>query len=539
MSTEQCISAETTCGGELNLKSTISTREVEAAGSREELLMKKASIIASVLLLGAGASHAGAQVAGSDTLFEVSTDIFAACGESPALTYVGGGSGTGENALVAGTQELAPMSRPLLCTVTAAAAAPFSVHIADDAIGIWRSTPGGGDVCTDTTRDILRQVYFGVGTAGNGTGGTQDCGNATRRGIIANWAQVFGQAACGAGTCTTLRHAYRRNDLSGTTDIFRSRLGISTSLSVATTGVPVVPFCNGNDGNATNNLGGQIQADNDPIRTACGADDDVCGPTQPNANGFPNRTLGVVLSVFIPQALQGGSTLTDLYAPQACQSGKYVYFPNARIPNTGPCQSGAPSLAGLCLTPATASGQGNCLVGLQTNPVGSAATFDSRNFNLVLRNAAGAVRLTSPSAPATAQRVTTAYYRHNANSVGTICNTQTDDTDLIGCFTRDACSIGYAGFAAGQAGGVAASTVGGQQPLPGGVPNENYLFFRKLYINGLRNLTPGSNWDTLRNCFADRPNIDNVVAARGFFKAADNSPTDPIPVLTGAAVPCQ
>jgi hypothetical protein len=71
-------------------------------------------------LLGGGRGHGGAGVGadtgttanlkGSDTLFDLTTAMIAACpGAVPP--YAGTGSGDGESAMINGTQAIAPMSR--------------------------------------------------------------------------------------------------------------------------------------------------------------------------------------------------------------------------------------------------------------------------------------------------------------------------------------------------------------------------------------------------------------------------------------------
>jgi ABC-type phosphate transport system substrate-binding protein len=495
--------------------------------------MKKSSLIAALFVVG-GASAANAQIAGSDTLEPIARNIIeTVCNEVPALTYSGGGSSTGENAMVSGAQDFAPMSRPLACSVSVnAGRASCAIHVADDAIGIFRSTVPGGSSCSNVTRDVLRQIYFGAGTAGTGAG--SDCGNATRRGLIASWGSVFGQASCAGESCTTLRHAFRRNDLSGTTDTFRDRIGISTS--GCATGTCAVPFCNGND-----TALGQVSADNDPVRTPCSGTEDVCGPIPRNA-AFGSRNLGVVLSVYVPAALNGGTTLADVYAPQACAPGRFKYLPNPGAP-TATCPNGSAPRAGLCLTPVTAADQANCVAGPQV-PAGSAAGFDGRAFNAILRNAAGAVRVTQPAAPASPARVTSAFYRLHVGGTGTACQ-RVDATEQIGCFAgADPCTVGFAGFGASTTANQDV-TVNSVNALSGGTPNPAYPLYRKLFVNALNcNATTGAitqtgtgasrpNQNTAFGCFTNRAAVASAVTAGGFFPVAGAGPL-PYQAVTAA-----
>src|SRR4051812_14254436 len=68
-----------------------------------EEAMKKTSLLATVLLLGASASAIGAatnnQLQGSDTLKDMTKLIVTSCAASAGLDYIGGSSGAGENAM--------------------------------------------------------------------------------------------------------------------------------------------------------------------------------------------------------------------------------------------------------------------------------------------------------------------------------------------------------------------------------------------------------------------------------------------------------
>jgi len=77
--------------------------------------MNRKLVGALALLMSVGAlNNASAlDLKGSDTLAEVTKDAINLCGLSSVLNYVGGGSGTGQSAMIAGTQQLAPMSREL------------------------------------------------------------------------------------------------------------------------------------------------------------------------------------------------------------------------------------------------------------------------------------------------------------------------------------------------------------------------------------------------------------------------------------------
>src|SRR5450755_2521446 len=77
--------------------------------------MKKTTLLAAVLLLGASATGIGAatgnKLQGSDTLKDMTKNILNSCTPAAGLDYVGGGSGTAETGMSSGTQEIGPMSR--------------------------------------------------------------------------------------------------------------------------------------------------------------------------------------------------------------------------------------------------------------------------------------------------------------------------------------------------------------------------------------------------------------------------------------------
>jgi hypothetical protein len=76
--------------------------------------MKRSIVFTTFLIVAAGAidMSAGntADLKGSDTLLDVTNAILAAC-PGTAGRFVGGGSVDGQNAMIAGTQQVAPMSR--------------------------------------------------------------------------------------------------------------------------------------------------------------------------------------------------------------------------------------------------------------------------------------------------------------------------------------------------------------------------------------------------------------------------------------------
>src|SRR5581483_5291347 len=122
-------------------------------------------------------------------------------------------------------------------------------------------------------RDVLKVVFAGVSHTGDTDTG---CSSEIRRTIVNNWSSFF-QTACsggtGTGACTTLQHVYRRDDGSGTTDVFSQLVGITPNPSAASNfATGVSGFCNRQqvsgvfpNGNITELYPSDYQ-DNDPIR---------------------------------------------------------------------------------------------------------------------------------------------------------------------------------------------------------------------------------------------------------------------------------
>jgi hypothetical protein len=277
-----------------------------------------------------------AQYFGSDTLFVVTqnaiTNDVNLTGQ--ANNYLAGGSGAGEgnmNKAVAAQalQQTAPMSRMLsnkVCTFNGGASGSTATEasgivIGMDAVDVMASNvAGAGGSSSCTTGSSTAQTGDGLvtsGTAGvfGGGGATSqnwkwslallyggldyslatpsvDCNGAARRALVANWSKLF-QNGCSntanGGVCSDaahlsgaggvasspLWHAFRRDDASGTSDVFSSLLGLtklypSTSAS-GNNGFGASPYCNAMnwDTNVANNGGGFC---------ALGSNDQFVGP---------------------------------------------------------------------------------------------------------------------------------------------------------------------------------------------------------------------------------------------------------------------
>src|SRR5262249_15747395 len=85
--------------------------------------------------------------------------------------------------------------------------------------------PGTHTYHLQTWKDVLALVYAGKTHPMSGT--TRDWGNEGRRSLVNNWGNLF-EGTCSGASCTQLQRAYRRADLSGTTDTFLGLVGLNS-----------------------------------------------------------------------------------------------------------------------------------------------------------------------------------------------------------------------------------------------------------------------------------------------------------------------
>jgi hypothetical protein len=354
-----------------------------------------------------------------------------------------------------------------------------------------------------------------------------------RKSLIKNWKNLFtSDCAVGDTTCSAgLTHAWRRSDLSGTTDAFVSVLnppsgtltngkgavvsvGIGT-LSTVPTGAAKKsnPFCNSADATAavaTTSFGGSSDLqDLDPVRTNCVAGKDgVCENFKSfgSAGSFAGD-LGVVLPILLPDATS--TVATDLYPQTPCTTSCTLVAPikgNQLSSFPGyTCPGGSAPIAGNCFVPfagSVSSPDPRCITANTTKCVDLLNKPDGRQYNL-------ATVVTASQVPS-AQRGSTPFqfaldankrilsaggfyrihsstpganYGGDANTTG-ICQ-QNDDTSQIGCLTdSDPCSVGYAGREA-------ASSFEGTVTTNASVPAP----LKALAINGTPPFTPGADPD--------------------------------------------
>jgi RHS repeat-associated protein len=416
--------------------------------------------VAVLIAVGARATGVGAldhvpNLYGSQGMAELTLTVLNQCA---ALHQLGdpvaqraGGSTSGETALqqlgAGGTQLVAPMSRRLgsgICSVEPASrAGAEGMVIALDAVSVVvnSSTAGSegidyagspGDV-SNQWRTVLRQIYAGMDDAAASNVFARDCNSLARKAIVNNWDNVFhgtatscadshpsvlGTGANGYDQTNSIvepgvRHAFRRADDAGMTDIFLAQLGLAgidfaqpapagatATQAAAYRGLAGSPFCNNKrpedkwapttlPANATlgynasqipemtnvgvpasvgTGLGYSTLArsstnprnlapysteymDQDPIRRTC-----VGRGSNANAN-LPmeqvcgaDGTLGVVLPIVVPSDLAAA----QLYPSLPCEPGIGFHFgPALTRPTSIPvrCPNGDASQDSQCLLP--------------------------------------------------------------------------------------------------------------------------------------------------------------------------------------------
>jgi hypothetical protein len=552
---------------------------------------------AAFVMIGAGATTVAAldppvNMQGSDTLFLLTNDVINACPRAssgqPAplgLVYVGSGSSNGQRnalrtclgvtpTLPVTAQTVAPMSRFLvrdnaspandICQCSGGDNAE-GIAFALDGLGIIANgnhapascggvafaktitLSGGGTYTANSAFDFLRVAYFGILNS-DPSGAAPQCGGDVRRSLLGDYGNFF-QAACPAGTgaCPTgIRHLWRRDDASGTTDVFVSLLG---------GGAAIPKFCNVDGGLATGNgqvLGGTAKnghdyQDNDPIRIPCQGNglttgEQVCGDAGQGHAG----TLGMLLTIFVPETADVPAS--DIYPVGICTPGVFAALPATRSTYTGDCPGGAPSFGGKCLSGMFRHPDGslsaNCITPFATGrcPTLTPAGTDCRGANLWLRRPNGDIVIdtsvpasrTAPPVPPAGRLYLGAFYRIHTTVTqpnGTAVCVRPSSTEQIGCLSSLAapCSVGFAGRAAADVapatllhvGGVANDITSIQNLVNLGPYPANpstYPLARKLYLNtvaGFEAVT-GQERD-LATCFASDAIMDPIVLANGFI----------------------
>jgi ABC-type phosphate transport system substrate-binding protein len=553
---------------------------------------------------------------GSDTLFEVTQAVLTACptAVTDGISYAGGGSGVGSGAMVANTQQVSPMSRALktgeYCGVSidydndtttgtngkelAVQASTEDLMVGLDGIVIEANSinactnqlaNGGTFQVTDTSGnpvtscpgcdgtghytlassiDLLRLIYGGM----HNDGTTFDCNSNVRRTVVKDWNKLF-SATCGTNNCPNgLTHAWRRSDLSGTTDAFVSLIGFGArgigTLSTAPFNAArkVNPFCNGTDANTaptvacagitpspctstqacdTNgfcmpaSFGGSMDfTDADPIRTPCATGDQVCNSGL-NANGTAltaiNGTLGLVLPILFPDNKVNIPTVADDYPLTNCSAGKFELVSSGN--NHEKCPGG-PNFLGSCFQPFFQANTADthhfaCIAKSNAHATGTPSGLDGRAWNLPLKlnNAGGLYNVDANNR----EMIFSAFRIHTTTSVSGATSPTCqlgDDTAQIGCLVNaDPCSIGYAGRQADIPNANQAEAVNGIFPtdtniinlVSGGTPV--YPIARRLFFASLVGFSSGKlrgGEAALATCYEDNNIVKTAIAGANFVQ---------------------
>ncbi|XXX79366.1 substrate-binding domain-containing protein [Sorangium sp. So ce134] len=171
---------------------------------------------------------------GSDTLRPAIVDALIAWDPTSSLTYYGSGSSNGEKCMRGqpvvydgvtycnGTKDqgIAAMSRALK---TPLVSGEVNHCIAKDAVAFWYTDT---DTADDTTHDLMSDAFCGTrpgpGVKRNGTGCTVD---------------TWGELDAGASNPSNNLRLFRRDDKSGTTEVFKEKSDCDTTIAN--------PFCPG------------------------------------------------------------------------------------------------------------------------------------------------------------------------------------------------------------------------------------------------------------------------------------------------------
>lgn len=504
-----------------------------------------------VVAFGAGVVAALDNVAlrGSDTLEDLTKQVLAQCpgASSAGITYLGGGSSAGEDALRTGAQTVSPMSRFLqsqrTCAVAGGAARAEGLVVALDGLAITadeESAAGCGGVAFSTSksvavsdsngvaglqcpgcagatyniadhRDVLRIIFAGVHKDGS-----KDCNSDVRHSLANQWGALFEGTCTNGGACITLKHAWRRADLSGTTDTFLAQLGLPA--------ITTNPFCNGHG--VTLPAGETADfLDADPVRRPCeGTGEAAAGPGE-QACGRDGR-LGLVLPVFVPE----NATVAEAYPTAPCSPGVFRFMAGPAFP--AKCPNGTTPILGKCFTPVQLRADGSvnaaCINRRNSCPIFTPPGTDCRAYNLFLRrenDAQGTIRRDA----ANRQLIGSFYRIHSTTAVGgTTCQEGTA-TNQIGCLSQSSpCSWGFAGREGSERPGATALFVRGIEPSIARIQNlvttptdasDDYPLSRKLYINamaGFENVAGGEL--ELARCFANNGLTPGIASALGFVQ---------------------
>ncbi len=286
------------------------------------------------------------------------------CPGSSGLSFGFTLSDTVEDAMIAESQQVAPMVRPMgpaICSAPAVdqaqswvvaldAVEPIASQNGSSCTGGFRNSGtielSTGTYAFEDWRDVLRVLYAGMDHGAGSSYENRDCGSELRRVIAANYSAAF-QTPCTSGICPAgIRHLWRREDASDTTRMLVDLL----RLPPIETSQYKTPFCNalvptssplgrnhswdtvGDHGHAppfvtvrgvtyqTANVYAPDYQDFDPIRRPCAGTNDA-GSAE-NATAASEQVcdlfgeLGLVLTILPPLGLASNAAFpTEECAP--------------------------------------------------------------------------------------------------------------------------------------------------------------------------------------------------------------------------------
>lgn len=548
--------------------------------------MRKTVIAAAFLMSGSGVAVVGAlnnvPLKGSDTLEFITKDVLAMCpnATSNGISYAGGGSTTGGDAMKASspTQNVSPQSRALSqsegCStvggaIVNAGSQAEGLVIALDGLSIagatsTTATACGGRLAYTTAKSFTVTDVDGDGTIECGTascpgnvytingwkdplaliyGGkhndnSKNCDSDARRVLVKTWANLF-QDACSGTPCTGgLRRAFRRADLSGTTDTFVSLVGLG-SIPPSMGGPKVIDFCNAFGAGAING-GDSDVLDNDPIRITCDANEQACAK---------DGTLGLVTVMDVPSLQPDGPDAdtapdpflpSELYYhdaggnPKACDSGKFrLMRPFSGLVPTGfLCPNGKATLFAKCFAPVKILAVGPpedkdaaCIApdfpvqGFAANGIAHGGVY-----NRILKNKDGNYLTNAAGITLTA----TNHLMHATKVIAAgaaVCR-KLSATDQIGCLTQaHDCTLGFAGREGlSVEPGITGLTINNVAPTQANIEalvlgGTAYPLARKLYFNtikGFMHADLATGEFELAKCMANNGIVSPIATARGF-----------------------
>ena len=534
---------------------------------------------------------------GSDTLFNMTNYMLNTwpdeCGgDDPAdpnddfIVYAGGGSSTGENAMIAGTQDVAPMSRALKSSAcgadpsypTTATAYAHSL----DAMTIYRSTnslatndtyctgtseqdcestadetkpfptpaplvvkdlngapgldcPGcdGNEYAFENWKDVLALAY-----GGKHHDGTIDCASDVRYSL----AGLPSLPATGGYEPTPLdcendcwENFFIKDSGADCTDekcnvnwhIWR-RGDLSGTTDTFLSLVGIKTFCNGEE-----------TEDDDPIRRPVSDNEDIPGRTDLSMVVSPTAddcTAGAGSDAEIVTGEPTLGWLLPVVVPppfeknsNACARGRFGWYsvPFATRPL---CDDGAPSIFALCLLPQDDDGVPGCINSADNPGMFTPFGTDTRATNMIQRDTNGTIVRDELD-----NDTMYAYYNihgyHTISDYVSPCN-HDNSTDQIACLSvASPCSLGYAGMGAQiNVPEAAVLEVGGVEATETNIINFDYPLTRYLWINSLVGFgNAESNQADLAACFGDATKVEEAAEASGFI---------PIPEGPQAIDPC-